>query len=291
VLTINEGFEEKLESGETDGLFEIVKRTGTYSSELFDSQLTQYISAVTMYMAGGNGAVQACREAREVSKEGVDVTVENFGSGNGADVNEIGYFTQYLGYIFICILVNGLSPILIKLNQKDVRRRMECSSTPVLHRTLQIFAGSGVIVFAVWLAFAILAAIVYRRFAFTQTGLLCMLNSFVFIIVAAGITLLVAQFDLADNIISMVSNVVSLGMSFLCGVFVPQYMLGEGVLAAAKFLPAYWYVRANNMLCGFSDEAFSMNKYLGYLGIELMFAAVLFTAVILLSRSRRKTSA
>jgi ABC-2 type transport system permease protein len=108
--------------------------------------------------------------------------------------------------------------------------------------------------------------------------------------VAAGITLVVAQFNLKDEIVSMISNVVSLGMAFLCGVFVPQYLLGDGVLAAAKFLPAYWFVRANNMLCGFSEEVFSMDKYMEYLGVELVFAAVLFIIVMIISKCKMRSA-
>jgi ABC-2 type transport system permease protein len=142
----------------------------------------------------------------------------------------------------------------------------------------------------VWLSFAVLAALVYKGELFSKTGMLCLLNSFVFILCSAGITLFVAQFNLKDNVISMIANVISLGMSFICGVFVPQYLLGSGVLAAAKFLPAYWYVRANNMLCGFSDEAYSANSYLLCLGIELLFTAVLFVAVTAISKLHRRTA-
>lgn len=39
-------------------------------------------------------------------------------------------------------------------------------------------------------------------------------------------------------------NTVSLGSSFLCGVFVQQELLGETVPSIARFLPAYWYVKA-----------------------------------------------
>jgi ABC-2 type transport system permease protein len=293
VLTIKNGFEKNLENGETDGLFENVRRTDTYSSYLFDSQLTQYVSAVTMYMASGKTAEEACKSAGKAFDSGVDVTVENFDTGGGnvsEEAEDLGYFTQYLGYVFICILISGISPILMRLNEKDIRRRTDCSSLPVSRKTLQIFAGTAVAVLIVWAAFALLEVVKYGNSVFTKTGLLCLLNSFVYILVAAGITLVVAQFNLKDEIVSMISNVVSLGMAFLCGVFVPQYLLGDGVLAAAKFLPAYWFVRANNMLCGFSEEVFSMDKYMEYLGVELVFAAVLFIIVMIISKCKMRSA-
>ena len=49
---------------------------------------------------------------------------------------------------------------------------------------------------------------------------------------------------------SMVAQVMGLGMAFLCGGFMPQNMLGEGVRTVTKILPGFWYERANDLLCG-----------------------------------------
>lgn len=288
-LTINEGFEEKLAAGETDGLFENIKRSGTYDGVFLDNQLTQYISSVSMYMASGLEPAEACKAASEAAQEEVEVSVETFGNGNYDDETYIMYFIQYLAYIFLAILVAGLTPVLTKLNKKDIRRRIDCSSLPVSKKTFQIALATVTVVLGVWLIFMILGAVVYGEILFCRRGFLGILNSLVFIIVAAGITMLVSQFDLNDNTANMVSNTVSLGMAFLCGVFVPQDMLGSGVLTAAKFLPAYWYIRANNMLFGNSDETYTLGNYLSYLGIELLFAAALFSVVMALSKAKMKT--
>ena len=88
--------------------------------------------------------------------------------------------------------------------------------------------------------------------------------------------------------INIATNIIGLGMSFLCGVFVPQELLSEKVLDVSRFLPAYWYVRTNDMLAGISGEIFSTSSYLTYIGIQLLFAAFLFISYILISRIRYK---
>jgi ABC-2 type transport system permease protein len=40
-------------------------------------------------------------------------------------------------------------------------------------------------------------------------------------------------------------NVLTLGMSFISGVFVPQAILGKTVLTIAQFTPVFWFVKAN----------------------------------------------
>ena len=66
----------------------------------------------------------------------------------------------------------------------------------------------------------------------------------------------------------MIANLVGLGCSFLCGVFVPLELMGEGVIRVAHFLPPYWYDRAGDSLA----ELFPL------LGVELLFGAALVCA-------------
>ena len=88
----------------------------------------------------------------------------------------------------------------------------------------------------------------------------------------------------------MLFRSVGLGMSFLGGVFVPQNMLSDQILAVSRFLPTYWYTRINNMLAGFSNESFSFAAYWQYIGIELLFAATVFVLALLASKYRKQKS-
>lgn len=75
------------------------------------------------------------------------------------------------------------------------------------------------------------------------------------------------------------------------GVFVPQRLLGENVLAIAKFLPFYWYVENNDMVSGFFGEAFAIEAYWRNVGIQSLFAVMLFAvalAVAKLKNARQK---
>lgn len=86
----------------------------------------------------------------------------------------------------------------------------------------------------------------------------------------------------------MISNVIALGMSFLCGVFVPLEYLGEGLIKAAHFLPAYWYITSANFIDTYVPGS-SLNELWVGLGIQLLFGAALIS--IGLAYSRMKLSA
>ena len=96
--------------------------------------------------------------------------------------------------------------------------------------------------------------------------------------------MLIADFAPSANIINIIAQIVSLGMCFLCGVFVGQEMLGDGVLTAARFLPAYWYIRVNRMLEG--NEVYDAQLAVKALLIEAGFAAVLAIVTVLVRRTR-----
>ena len=78
-------------------------------------------------------------------------------------------------------------------------------------------------------------------------------------------------------------------MSFLCGVFVPQSLLSGVVLNIGKFLPAYWYVRANNMLAGSNGEIFSSKEFMLCIGIELAFSVVLFCVTLIAAKTKQSS--
>jgi ABC-2 type transport system permease protein len=84
----------------------------------------------------------------------------------------------------------------------------------------------------------------------------------------------------------MITNIVSLSMSFLCGVFVPQWLLGDGVLTVARFLPFYWSVYANNMTYASSGVSFDMHELMVCFGIQILYAAALALVAAFVKNSR-----
>lgn len=290
ILTINEGYSEKLVKGETEGLFSDYRIPGSYSAELFDSQLNQYISMVTACTAGGSSLEEACEKAAELSAAEIEVETVSFGKNINADYNDdIAAFFQYLSYILIVTLIAGLCPTLLIMMSRDIRNRTNCSCITVTSQMSQIVLGTVIFVLGLYLLLMGVAAVLFGDMLFNEKGLLAMLNGFVFLIFSMMLTLLIAVIAPSSNVISMIANVISLGMSFLCGVFVPQSLLSGVVLNIGKFLPAYWYVRANNMLAGSNGEIFSSKEFMLCIGIELAFSVVLFCVTLIAAKTKQSS--
>lgn len=89
--------------------------------------------------------------------------------------------------------------------------------------------------------------------------------------------------------LSGVSNIVSLGMCFLSGVFVPMSIMDKKVLKIARFLPVYWYENINETLSQYhsisGDVAVEVWKSMG---IQLIFTLVILAMILAASKYKRQ---
>ncbi len=289
VLVIKEGYSEKISQGGTEGLFLNYTKPGSFSDTFFNTTLERYTGTVSALIAGGNDISEATAQADKILSDETEVTINTFAKKNDASYSEqFSYYFQYMPYVLLAIFISLLVPVMLVINGKEVRNRTNCSKLTTMSFSMQIFLGTAVIVLAVWAVF-IFVGFILNGFEISGRIGYAVLNSFVFTLVSAGIALVVSSLSPSEKAINMIGNVVSLGMSFLCGIFVPLSILGDSVINISRFLPAYWYVRANNMLAGISEEPFAVGEYFKYLGVEMLFAVILFVLVILIFRIKKKS--
>ncbi|MDD7295408.1 MAG: ABC transporter permease [Oscillospiraceae bacterium] len=287
VMTIPAGYAEKLASGKTDTLFTHYYIDDRYANTLLDSTLSEYICTVSAYQASGMSCTEAITAAENALSEEIEVNSNPFVKTEAENnkYSNFSYYFQYLPYVLLSVMIAALSPTLITMQKADIRHRTNCSCLSSSSQTLQLMLGSGLFVLFVWLIFMI-AGIFISGEMFHGMTWYAVLNSFVFQLVAAGIAILISTFAPSSTGVNVISNIVGLGMSFLCGVFVPQSLLGEGILQVGQFLPAYWYIKANNMLSGTSGEVFTTVQFLQYVGIEFLFAVALFAVTLVLQKAK-----
>lgn len=292
VLTINKDFEKNLEQGKTDNLLSNYQIPGSYASSLVETQIDRYILSVKSYVAGGASLEEAMSKTYDIMQNKTEVVQESFSEeAEGADLNSnYRHFFQYLAYIFMAILISSLVPILTTLNKKEIKARINASSLSTSKQTLQTGLASVIYALVIWLIFMIIAMTLSSTEFFSKMGMYVALNSFIFMAVSLSIAMFISALAPSPKATDMIANTVSLAMSFLCGVFVPMEFLSDSILKAAHFLPAYWYVRANNMISGVAGEIFDTGEFFSCIGIEALFAAALFSLAMLVANVKRKSS-
>lgn len=275
ILIIPEGFEKNTLAGKSD-LLSNYKLPGSASGTFIDMQIDEYMKTLTTFIDLGktlDDAIESTATAFSVSGE-VNITDASADADDEQPAHY--YFFQYLPYIFICMVINGLGPVLMTFRKKELRKRINCSSTPLTSRNLVLIISSIAFSIILWCLFMVLGITQYFEIILTKDYLLFSLNSLVYMIMTLAMTYLVIHFVKNENVLNMVSNIFGLGSSFLCGIFVPQDLLGEGVLFVAQFLPPYWYldamnnVSAGNMSGYFTDMLILLGYTLAFLAIALV---------------------
>ena len=267
VLAIPKGFEKNLLDGNKKNLIQSSKRKDSASGYFLDEQVDQYLKTMRLYLCSGDSITDAAKHTADSAKDIEKVTSLSFEKDHSSSDNMYYYFRK-----------------------KDIENRMDCAPVSPTSKGLALSMGCALYCLAVWGFFIIIGRIVYGADMFSKNGLLCILNSFVFLLFTLALTLLVSTFSPNTNVLNMIANVVGLGMSFLCGIFVPQSILSDNLLQVSRFLPAYWYVRITNMFGSYSAEPFSMNFYWKAIGIQLLFFVAIF-AIYLVANKQHKSGA
>ncbi|MCM1054870.1 MAG: ABC transporter permease [Bacteroides sp.] len=287
-LTINKGYGESLRIGNTNGILSSRVINSSTSAAFFESTLSSYISCADLYLKGGCDIDTALTETAKQLENGISLKSYRRENGWREENSTVFYFFNYLPYILFMLILQTLVPTFTAFMNDDLRSRTLCSPIRPVSYTAQIIAGA-LTVSAGIIALLLGAGVIITGgslsdFLFSRSTLQVLVFALICIAVSVLVGVLFSDSKKTTGYItSMISNVLGLGMSFLCGVFVRQSLLGEEILNIGKLLPAYWYVRANNLIMGADNTVYDEKEILSCIGVQLLFAAAIFAAALLVS--------
>lgn len=286
IVTIPDDFEDRCLYGEE--MLPVTKIPGSNSGFYVDQQINTFLNDVRVMAASGFSLADAVAEVIENSKDTAEVTMLDK-NGFGGEQPLHAFMFQYIPYILISILCYSLGAIMIAFHNPDVKRRMMCSAIPVRSQNRQLVLGYILVGIIVWLICILMPFLLYRKDFVNDPNMpYYLMNSFLMTLVSLSLAFLVSTLISRDELISVIVNIISLGMSFLCGVFVDLDILGKGVRTFAQFLPVYWYELANKLLAG--NQSLSRAQTVSLLtdyGMQLLSAAVIFGIALVISRNRQ----
>ncbi len=282
VVYIEDGFEEKFLSGEQGGL----ERQSIRANVAFlDEKIELFFRYVRGELALGKSMDEAC-EAVLVNCEKQAKTVVT--SEKGQYMMTPGYyFFTYLSYILPAILIMVLGPIMNAFYKKEIKMRTDCGRVSTRKQNIAVVGGIATVAMILWGGLMVLGVLIYGR-DFTVATFLCgMLNSFLFLLVSVSISVLIGVLVRGGDALNGASNLIGMGMAFMCGVFVPTEMLPDGVNKFAEFLPASWYMKNVKMLFEAENMADAFGEFLGNCGVVLTFAVAFFFIFLVLVKRKK----
>lgn len=288
ILRIPEGFTENFLSGKPV-MLEKTSKPDSAASVYLDMHVNTFLNTAGFYLANVPGISQQELVVRVLSDLSNEVETEVMSFDIDADTGEIiCSFFDYMSYVLLNLLILGVSTFMIVFNQQDIRRRNLCSPVSLREQNMQMLLGNFAYAIVCWGLMMVFGFVMYGKVMLSRQVRFMVLNSFVFTLVCLSISFLVGSLLKSRNALSAVTNVLSLGMCFASGVFVPRYLIGEKVLAFARIFPTYWYVLFNDEIINISDitpETF--RPFLGYLGMELgIGVAVLAVSMAVIKQKR-----
>ena len=167
------------------------------------------------------------------------------------------YYFRYLPYLFLGVFCYVMGYILMAFRQGDIQRRMEASAVSMKRQSLEGLLAMGVMGTALCgeSASQEQGSCMAKSSASPGTLGYYLANSLLMMAVALSLSYLVGMFMKNSNMLSGVANVISLGMCFLCGVFVPMSVMDQKVLKVSRFLPVYWYEQVNELLGEYTSSS------------------------------------
>jgi len=281
ILIIDQGFGETFERDPGSAALHNMKIPGSTVGFHIDNQIDNYLLTLRAYLTAGFETDRAI--ALSGRNESINVSVLHRDRNYGAS-----FYFQVLPFAFMSVLVLSLTTVLMVYKKEEVSKRMDISATPALQRKTQLMVGCIVCSVAIWLVFMVGAHFFSPQPLTSTVGSLRVLNSLVFAAVCVSLAFLLGQFIKKAIVLVAVVQILGLGLSFVSGVFVPQEMLADSVLAVARFTPAYWYIRVTNMLSTVSPVIpVDRGAYLQGIGIQLGFAVALFAVALAFGREKR----
>ena len=265
----------------------VTKVPGSYSSFYVDQQINAWLNSIRTYTAAGFSQKEAATAALEQSVSEVTMYHDE---ETAVETPGYTYYFRYIPFLFLAVLCYSMGYILLAFRKEDIQKRMLASAISTRRQNLEGLLAMFTISLLLWLIAVVGAGVMYGKELLTSKVLgYYLLNTFLMLTIALSLAYLIGLFMKNINMLNGFSNIISLGICFLSGVFVPMNIMDKKVLMVAQFLPVYWYENVNETLSRYhvvsGKVAVDIWKSMG---IEVMFTFALLALILAVFKYKRQ---
>lgn len=262
-----------------------IKSTGDYLSSVASMTLNRYLKISNIYRS--NDEELMIKEINSTLELETEVIVTS-----KLDTNQLSKSTFYYNFMNYNILAGSVYVICMVLSSfrlQTVHKRTVISSMDYKKYNRQLLLSNSLLLFVLWIIYVLLSIILIGEVMLSIHGLIYIINSLVFSIVALTLAFLISNLVNNKDAINGIINVVALGSSFLCGAFVPMEFLPNAVVSIAHVLPSYWYIKSNEIIKNLEVINFeSLKPIIINMGVMLVFALIFVILANIISNKKRK---
>lgn len=263
-----------------------IKSTGDYQASLEEMLVSRYIKVAKIYQKNITNEDELVRKINETLSEQVQTEIISKLDTNA--ISNATFYYNFASYSILACLLLVISLILSSFNDQKIKKRIIVSSTKYKKHNKILLISNCCYSFILWLLYVVISFFILGDVMTKIQGIIYIINSLVLTICATTIAFFIGNLISSKGAINGIVNVVALGSSFTCGVFVPMRWLPDSVLKMAHLLPTYYYVSTNEALK--TIEQFNiqtLKPLIINMAIILCFALLFIILTNIISRKKR----
>lgn len=285
IIYIPKGFNEDFMNGKIDKIE--VKKGNNFNGSYSEMMINRYLKVASTYRNKTNNQDELVKIVDKTLKNNTKIEITTKLDTDSLEAAE--FFYNFESYSILVCLIFIISLIQTIFNEEKIRKRTVISSTSYKKNNRILLLCNLLYALTVWIAYLLLAIFELGDILWTSNGILYIINSFVHLITVTSLAFLIGNLVTNKDVVNGVTNVVGLGTSFLCGVFVPLEYLLDGVIKMAHLLPTYYYVKSNTIITAIEEiNINTLKPVLTNMGILLGFAVVFIILSNIVSNRKRK---
>ena len=283
VVRIPKNFYKKCIEG--DEKLSVTKIPDTYSGSYVDQQINSFLNNARTYQASGFTEAESASALEKT--QSVKVTFSN--DEKSIEDAPYVYYFRYMPYLFLALFGFVMGNILIVFHNSDLKKRMAASPVSGRRQSLEGILCMSLAGLTLWIFVIVIGILFYGRDFYTSENFVYyLLNSASMLFVDIALAYLMGTIAPNRDALTGIANIISLGMCFLGGVFVPLEFMGSHVKAVSHFLPIYWYEKANDLLANFAHMTVSAREqFFKAVIIQLVFVGAFICLTLVIEKYKR----
>lgn len=285
IVYIPENFHKDFMSGKTPELE--IKRSADYNSEFAEMIIKRYLGVAETYRNSFDSEDEIIEKTNETLSKNVEANITS--KLDTDSLNRVAFYYSFASYSIMACLIYIICLVLQVFNSEKIRKRTVISSKNYKKHNRELLISNCVYAFIVWLIYVIASFVLIGDIMMSKHGALFMINSFIYTINATALSFLIGSLVTNKNAVTGIVNVIAIGSSFLCGVFVPMQYLPQSVKTMAHVLPTYYYVKNNDLISGLENFNFDGFKPLIInIGVMVAFTIGFIVVSNIVANKKRK---
>jgi len=282
IVEIPAGFTESFLADDEHIQLEYLASPVSTNGFLVIGQTERYFNMLTTYLAGGFDLAEASELVAQTLSNGAEVEVIEVDNELFA---EAWIYYRFLPIPLLMVVAIAIGGVFMALNKQDVIRRIESAPVSYKRRTFERIVACVLFGIVGWALFIIISFVLFGAQMAEQENLIRIVNSLPLVFLGIAIAFIVTQFiERRDMLMSIVFPLV-FALATPAGILFDMDMMGEQVLAVARFTPLYWYSSVNEMMIW--ETTVDWGLIWQSLVIQTVFAAALLAVGMVFSKEKR----